>query len=75
MDYTGSVKKLMPSTFATFTVTEGATFLTAVVSVGGTPVITFPMKKGIDQNEIGNRISNVINQTGFVDETISIEFD
>lgn len=75
MDYTGKVQRSVPTDFATFEVVELADRLVATVSVSGQEVINFPMVKGIDQNEIGVRISNVINQTGFIDGPVVIIFD
>lgn len=75
MDYTGDIKRSVPTPFATFSVVEEATKLVVTVTVSGNVEIIFPLTKGIDQNEIGIRISNVINQTGFIDGEVDIIFD
>lgn len=75
MDYTGIVKKSVPTEFAIFQVLEQTNQLLVEISLGGQVVIRFPMKKGIDQNEIGVRISTVISQTGFIDGEITVVFD
>lgn len=73
MDYTGEVFESKPTLLASMDITEKQNYLEVSVEIGGNQVMKFPLSSDSDTNAIKSRIRNIINQTGLVTNSVSVE--
>ena len=73
MDYTGTVFNKTEGVLGDLTIDEKDDFLEVKLTIPSGQKVEFPLAKGLDSNAIIARTSNVINQTGLVDNPVRIE--
>jgi len=70
MSIIGTVFETQDVEIAGIEVEETGDYKVVKVLVGGNTVIRFPLDKTVDTNTIALRASNIINQTGLVDNPV-----
>lgn len=73
MSITGKVYEKREVELATLEVTETDDYKIVTITVGGSVLVSFPLPKTADTNEIAVRTGNIIYQTGLVDNSVRVE--
>jgi len=68
----GIVYERQEMNIADVEVVEGDNYKLVSVIKNGEPVITFPLPKTADTNEIAVRTGNIVNQTGLVENPVRV---
>jgi len=73
MAITGKVYAKTEAELADVVVTETDDYKIIDVKVNGQLAVRFPLALSVDTNEIALRTTNVVNQTGLVDNPVRVE--